>query len=67
MMKKSTKRLRFRNLLSQYQKDNAKYTAVVAGLDDDNLKYESGLGLFKHKIPMDFLNFTDWIDYLVVP
>jgi hypothetical protein len=20
--------------------------------DDDNLKYESGLGLFKHKIPM---------------
>jgi hypothetical protein len=27
--------------------------AVVAGLPiDDNLKYESGLGLFKHKIPM---------------
>jgi hypothetical protein len=22
------------------------------GLCDDNLKYESGLGLFKHKIPM---------------
>jgi hypothetical protein len=38
--------------LSQYQKDNAKYTAVVAGTIDDNLKYESGLGLFKHKIPM---------------
>jgi APA family basic amino acid/polyamine antiporter len=41
------------NLLSQYQKDDAKYALVVAGLPIDNsLKYESGLGLFKHKIPM---------------
>ncbi|PKH69023.1 amino acid permease [Flavobacterium sp. ALD4] len=41
------------NLLSQYQKDDAKYVAVVAGLPIDNaLKYESGLSLFKHKIPM---------------
>jgi amino acid transporter len=41
------------NLLSQYQKDDAKYAAVVAGLPIDNaLKYESGLSLFKHKIPM---------------
>ena len=41
------------NLLSQYQKDDAKYTAVVAGLPIDKaLKYESGLSLFKHKIPM---------------
>jgi amino acid transporter len=41
------------NLLSQYQKEDAKYAAVVAGLPIDNsLKYESGLSLFKHKIPM---------------
>jgi APA family basic amino acid/polyamine antiporter len=41
------------NLLSQYQKDDVKYAAVVAGLPIDNsLKYESGFGLFKHKIPM---------------
>jgi amino acid transporter len=41
------------NLLSQYQKDDAKYAAIVAGLPIDNaLKYESGLSLFKHKIPM---------------
>jgi APA family basic amino acid/polyamine antiporter len=41
------------NLLSQYQKDDAKYAAVVESLPIDNkLKYESGLGLFKHKIPM---------------
>jgi APA family basic amino acid/polyamine antiporter len=41
------------NLLRQYQKDDAKYAAVVAGLPIGNkLKYESGLSLFKHKIPM---------------
>jgi len=41
------------NLLSQYQKDDAKYASVVAGLPiDNNLKYESGFSLFKHKIPM---------------
>jgi APA family basic amino acid/polyamine antiporter len=41
------------NLLSQYQKEDVKYAAVVAGLPIDNaLKYESGLSLFKHKIPM---------------
>ncbi|EIA08744.1 amino acid permease [Flavobacterium frigoris] len=41
------------NLLSQYQKDDAKYSQVVAGLPISNeLKYESGFSLFKHKIPM---------------
>ena len=41
------------NLLSQYQADDAKYAAVIAGLPiADALKYESGFSLFKHKIPM---------------
>ncbi|MFB0909649.1 MAG: amino acid permease, partial [Flavobacterium sp.] len=41
------------DLLSQYQKDDAKYGAIVAGLPINKaLKYESGLRLFKHKIPM---------------
>lgn len=41
------------SLLSQYQKDDAKYASVVAGLPINNeLKYESGFSLFKHKIPM---------------
>lgn len=41
------------NLLSQYQQDDAKYAAVIAGLPiADAVKYESGFGLFKHKIPM---------------
>ena len=40
-------------LLSQYQQDDAKYAAVIAGLPiADSIKYESGFGLFKHKIPM---------------
>ena len=41
------------NLLSQYQADDAKYAAIIAGLPiADALKYESGFSLFKHKIPM---------------
>ena len=41
------------NLLSQYQTDDTKYAAVIAGLPiADALKYESGFSLFKHKIPM---------------
>ncbi|WP_374504586.1 amino acid permease [Flavobacterium sp.] len=40
-------------LLSQYQEDDAKYEAIVAGLPISNdIKYESGFDLFKHKIPM---------------
>jgi len=41
------------NLLSQFQEDDAQYKTVVDSLPIDNsLKYESGFGLFKHKIPM---------------
>lgn len=41
------------HLLSQYQHDDAKYAAVIAGLPiADTVKYESGFSLFKHKIPM---------------
>ncbi|MNF23755.1 putative amino acid permease YhdG [compost metagenome] len=41
------------HLLNQYQQDEAKYTAVIAGLPiADSIKYESGFDLFKHKIPM---------------
>ncbi|MFV8361462.1 amino acid permease [Flavobacterium sp. LS1P3] len=41
------------NLLSQYQQDDTKYASVIAGLPiADAVKYESGFGLFKHKIPM---------------
>nr|WP_315156938.1 amino acid permease [uncultured Flavobacterium sp.] len=41
------------HLLSQYQEDDVKYASVVAGLPiSDNVKYESGFDLFKHKIPM---------------
>ena len=40
-------------LLSQYQENEAKYEAIVAGLPISNeIKYESGFDLFKHKIPM---------------
>jgi APA family basic amino acid/polyamine antiporter len=48
------------HLLSQYQDDEVKYAEVVKGLPiNDSLKYESGLSLFKHKIPM-------WIFLLVL-
>ena len=41
------------HLLSQYQKDDAKYSSIIAGLPiADAVKYESGFSLFKHKIPM---------------
>ena len=47
-------------LLNQYQKDDAKYSSVIAGLPlADSVKYESGFSLFKHKIPM-------WIFLLVM-
>lgn len=40
-------------LLSQYQDDDAKYSSIIAGLPiADDVKYESGFSLFKHKIPM---------------
>jgi hypothetical protein len=40
-------------LLAQYSQDDVKYAAVIKGLPvDDSIKYESGFGLFKHKIPM---------------
>ena len=40
-------------LLSQYEQDEPKYAAVVAGLPvDQTVKYQSGFDLFKHKIPM---------------
>ncbi|OCB70186.1 amino acid permease [Flavobacterium crassostreae] len=40
-------------LMSQYTSKPTQYAAVVAGLPIvDSLKYESGLDLFKHKIPM---------------
>jgi amino acid transporter len=40
-------------LLSQYEQDDTKYAEVVAGLPVSNdLKYETGFSLFKHKIPM---------------
>lgn len=40
-------------LLSQYQQDDAKYAAVIAGLPvNESIKYQSGFDLFKHKIPM---------------
>ena len=52
-VKTPTETLDLENLLSQYQQDDAKYAAVVANLPIDNdLKYESGFALFKHKIPM---------------
>jgi hypothetical protein len=53
-LKKTDATLDLENLLSQYQK-TMQYAAIVAGLPIDNaLKYESGLSLFKHKIPVDF-------------
>jgi hypothetical protein len=44
-----------------------KYAAIVAGLPIDKaLKYESGLSLFKHKIPMwIFLIVVSWSYVLV--
>lgn len=40
-------------ILSSYSEDDAAYKTVVDSLPiDDSLKYESGFGLFKHKIPM---------------
>jgi hypothetical protein len=45
-------KLRLRKLTKSISKDEAKY-AVVANLPIDNeLKYETGFTLFKHKIPM---------------
>jgi basic amino acid/polyamine antiporter, APA family len=47
------KNLDAEQLLSQYYQDEAKYASVVKGLPiSDDLKYESGFSLFKHKIPM---------------
>ncbi|UQD56706.1 amino acid permease [Flavobacterium sp. K5-23] len=41
------------SMLMQYQQDDTKYAEVVAGLPiGDELKFESGFDLFKHKIPM---------------
>lgn len=40
-------------LLSKYNTDDATYKSVVDSLPiDENLKYQSGFTLFKHKIPM---------------
>jgi quinol-cytochrome oxidoreductase complex cytochrome b subunit len=40
-------------LLGNYEQDDAKYANVVAGLPIiDDIKYQSGFDLFKHKIPM---------------
>nr|WP_314864427.1 amino acid permease [uncultured Flavobacterium sp.] len=40
-------------LLSQYQDDEVSYAAIVSRLPiSDDIKYESGFDLFKHKIPM---------------
>ena len=40
-------------ILSQYNADEATYKSVVDSLPiDENLKYQSGFNLFKHKIPM---------------
>ena len=40
-------------ILSQYNADEATYKNVVDSLPiDENLKYQSGFNLFKHKIPM---------------
>ena len=40
-------------LLSQYHQEETQYQLVVNSLPvADSLKYESGFGLFKHKIPM---------------
>lgn len=47
-------------LLSHYSEDATQYQSVVESLPiDNNLKYESGFALFKHKIPM-------WIFFIVV-
>jgi len=47
-------------VLSGFQADETQYKTVVDSLPIDNsLKYESGFGLFKHKIPM-------WIFLLVL-
>lgn len=54
------------SILSKYQDDDAKYEAVIQGMPiADALKYESGLSLFKHKIPMwiffiSLLGLTVW-------
>jgi basic amino acid/polyamine antiporter, APA family len=41
------------SLLSQFQQDDTQYATVIAGLPvAESVKYESGFGLFKHKIPM---------------
>lgn len=40
-------------LLSQYNTDEPTYKSIIDSLPIDNsLKYQSGFGLFKHKIPM---------------
>ena len=54
------------SILSKYQDDDAKYEAVIQGMPiADALKYDSGLSLFKHKIPMwiffiSLLGLTVW-------
>jgi amino acid transporter len=50
---KTSSTLDLESILSKYQEDDAKYEAVIQGMPiADALKYESGLSLFKHKIPM---------------
>jgi basic amino acid/polyamine antiporter, APA family len=40
-------------ILSKYAEDDSKYMSIINSLPIENsLKYESGFGLFKHKIPM---------------
>lgn len=41
------------SILSHYYEDESKYVSIVESLPiADDIKYESGLALFKHKIPM---------------
>jgi amino acid transporter len=63
---KTSSTLDLESILSKYQEDDAKYEAVIQGMPiADALKYESGLSLFKHKIPMwiffiSLLGLTVW-------
>ena len=46
-------------LLSTYYEDEAQYKNVIDSLPiSENQKYESGMSLFKHKIPMWIFLFT---------
>ncbi|MBK0368966.1 amino acid permease [Flavobacterium agrisoli] len=50
---KTTKTSDLEHLLSQYESNPEHYQEIVSHLPiADNLKYESGFSLFKHKIPM---------------